>query len=138
MKQSLMEAIREAVPVPAHIRAAAAACSYDLLFGPLHARKPASGDWADFSEDDYAPVADDLGPQTTQVYTGPVGEMLREFISELPSTLYADEDQEFVSADEPEGEEIDGEWTEPSPYLAVEGRQIVEALFGPTISKEFH
>ncbi len=138
MRASLAAAIRDAVPVPSHIAAAARACASDLLHGPRYARMPSSGSWKDFSEDDWAVVPSDLEGEVSNVYAGPVGNMLREFIQDMPSTLYADEDQEFVSTEEPTSEEIDGEILEASPYVVVEGRQIVEALFGPTISREFH
>jgi len=138
MRDSLAAAIREAVPVPAHVQTAAAACRSDLLNGPRYARRPASGRWEDFGEDDWSALASDLEGETSQVYGGPVGDMLREFIREMPSTLYADEDQEFVSTEEPTCEEVDGETIEPSPYVVVQGRQIVEAVFGEVISREFH
>lgn len=138
MRESLVGAIRDAVTVPAHIRAAATACASDLLHGPRYAVLPASGRWEDFSEDHWSAVPSDLEGNVTSVYAGPVGDMLRDFIRDMPSTLYADEDQEFVSVTEPEAEEIDGETIDPSPYFAIEGRQIVEAVFGPTISREFH
>jgi hypothetical protein len=138
MRDSLKTAIREAVPVPAHVREAATACATDLLSGPQFARRPESGNWEDFGEDDWGPLREDLEGDVTQVYSGPVGDMVRDFVRELPSSLYADEDQESVSTDEPEGEEVDGEWIEASPYFVVEDRQIVEALFGETMAREFH
>ncbi|MFZ3481648.1 hypothetical protein [Sphingomonas sp. 3-13AW] len=138
MRDSLVTAIRETVDVPPHIRAAAAACAADLLHGPRFAVLPASGDWKSFTEDHWSALPEDLEGDTTGVYAGPVGDMLREFIQELPSTLYADVDQEFVSTEEPRGEEIDGEWFEPDPAIEIGSRQIVQALFGETISKEFH
>lgn len=137
MRESLKNAVREAVQVPAHIREAAAACASDLMNGPRYARLPVSGRWEDFSEDDWSPLAGDLEGQVSGVYTGPVGDMLRGFIQELPSTLYADEDQEFASTEQPVGEEVDGEWIEASPYFEIDSAQIVEALFGQTISREF-
>ena len=138
MRDSLATAIREAIPVPAHIREAATACASDLQHGPRYACMPASGRWEDFSEDDWAALASDLEGEISSVYAGPVGDMLRAFIQDMPSTLYADEDQEFVSTQEPEAEELDGELIGTSPYFAIEGQQIVEALFGPIISREFH
>ena len=137
MRDSLKAAIRETIAVPDHIREAAIACASDLMNGPRYARLPASGSWKDFGEDDWSGLPSDLEGDVTGVYSGPVGDMLREFIADMPSTLYADEDQEFVSTDEPQGEEIDGEWIEASPYLQIEGGQIVEALFGATIAREF-
>lgn len=137
MRESLRTAIRDAVEVPAHVREAAAACASDLLNGLRYARMPASGSWTDFGEDDWSALPDDLEGKVTSVYSGPVGDMLRGFIADLPSTLYADEDQEFVSTDEPQGEEVDGEWIEASPYVEIGSGQIVEALFGDTIAREF-
>jgi hypothetical protein len=137
MRESLKAAIREAVTVPAYIREAATACAADLLGGPQFARKPESGSWDDFGEDDWGPLAEDLDGEISQVYTGPVGKMLRDFIQELPSSLYADEDQDSVMTDEPQGEEVDGEWYEPGPYYEIGSREIVEALFGETIAREF-
>lgn len=138
MRDSLKTAIRDAVAVPAHIREAAAACASDLMNGPRYARIPASGRWEDFSEDDWSALPEDLEGEVTNVYSGPVGDMLRAFLSEMPSTLYADEDQEFVSTDQPQGEEVDGEWIEASPYVEVGQSQIVEAVFGSTIAREFN
>jgi len=138
MRTTLAAAIRDAVPVPAHIRQAAAACASDLMNGPRYARLPATGRWEDFTEDDWAALPSDLEGPTSGVYAGPVGDMLRGFISEMPSTLYADEDQEFVSTEEPAGEEVDGEWMDAPPSIEIDGRQIVEAVFGETIAREFH
>lgn len=137
MKDSLTTAIREAVPVPAHVRAAAEACAADLLHGPQYAAMPKEGGWESFGEDDWTQIPSDLEGDVTPVYTGPVGDMLRAFIADLPSTMYADEDQEEAFADEPQAEEVDGETFEPAPYYEIGSSQIVEALFGVTISREF-
>lgn len=140
-----------AVAVPAHIQAAASACRYDLLFGPCFSKKPESGQWEDFTADDYSPLRDDLEGEVSETYCGPVGNMLREFLDDLPSTLYVDEDGcflgefepsvEFIEDDSGEDENDDGEagfWCEPSPYYSLDRRQIVAALFGKTIADEFH
>jgi hypothetical protein len=51
---------------------------------------------------------------------------------------YVDDESGCVSESEPEGEEFDGEWLDPCPYWAVEGRDLVEAIFGRTIAREFN
>lgn len=137
MRDNVKTAIREAVRVPEHIRIAASACASDLLQGPAYARVPEEGDWTKLTEDDISPIRSDLEGEITQVYTGPVGDMLREFISDLP-TVYVDED-DFAHLSEPEGveDEESGEVFEPTPYREMSNGDVVEALFGPTIAKEF-
>lgn len=136
MNNSLKEAIREAVERPAHIIAAAQACASDLMNGPAYAQKPASGEWTDFCEDDWSHQPEDFEGVPESVYAGKVGDILRDFISELP-TLYSNGDQDEAFENEPNGEEIDGEWFEPEPYFEIDSSQVVEALFGATIAKEF-
>lgn len=138
MRESLISAIRDAIVVPSHVKEAATACATDLMHGPQYCIRPKSGDWKDFTEEHWAPLASDLeGGPVLSVYSGPVGGMLRDFISELPSTMYADEDQEHVSSEEPVGEDVDGEWIDAGAYCEIEHREIIEALFGSTISREF-
>lgn len=138
MRDALKKAIREAVPVPSHIREAAVACATDLRSGPQYACMPDSGLWSDFSEDDWGPIPGDLEGKVEGVYAGAVGNMLREFIQDMPGELFADEDEEFISAQEPQGEDVDGEWMEPGPYRVICSKSILSALFGDTISREFH
>lgn len=134
MREAVKTAIREAVAVPAHIRVAAAACASDLMHGPRFARRPEKG-WEALTEDDVSPIASDLDGEVTQVYSGAVGDLLREFISDLP-TLYLDED-DFVHTSEPEAYEEDGETIEPGAYSELQAASVTEALFGETISREF-
>lgn len=137
------------IEIPAHIAAAAAACRYDLLYGPCFSQKPESGKWEDFTTDYFASLYADLEGEITETYTGPVGNMLRDFLEDLPSTLYVDEDGSFIGEHEPEAEFIEDEsgednldgtmgfWCDPSPYYVLDRREIVEALFGQTIAREF-
>lgn len=137
MNKYLVEAIQEAVPVPAHIKLAARACAADLMHGPCYVQKPKSGKWEDISEDDWSHIPSDLEGEVSQVYSGDLGNALRDFINEIPA-LYADEDRESVMFSPIEGEEVDGEWIEGQPSFELERREILEALFGKTISTEFH
>lgn len=137
------EALSGVVDAPEHIKACAAAVRYDLLYGPAWAAIPPAGIEA-FTVDMFATYFDDLeqlkeeGHTVEEVYTGRVGDALREYIENLPGELYYDADAGDVMASEPEGEEIDGEWYEPAPYYALSARDVVEALFGKTIATEFN
>lgn len=137
MRDSVKTAVREAIVVPPHIKVAAEACAADLMHGPRFARTPEGEDWTKLTEDDVSPIASDLEGAVTQVYSGPVGDLLREFIAELP-TAYVDED-DFVHTSEPEGieDEETGEVFGPTPYSELPAREVVEALFGATIAHEF-
>lgn len=156
MRDSIAEAVRDHIAVPPHVRACAGACQYDLLYGPSWSAIPSSGIEA-FTADHLATYRADLedmesdGATLTETYVGPVGEALRAFLEVLPSTLYVDDDCGICMESEPEGEFIDGEtfepcdesdegaiYCEPSPFYALDGREIVEALFGRTIAREFN
>lgn len=142
-KSNLFAAVADLITVPAHINAAANACRYDLMHGPSYVRIPA-GDVTKFTDDDLATFRDDASEGAepddviAETYISPVADALREFIVELPGTLYYDDDCGCISETEPEGEEVDGEWFDPSPYYIVESRDVVEALFGQTIAREFN
>lgn len=142
-----VEEIRQAVPVPAHIHACAAAVRYDLLHGPAWAAVPATG-IEHFTADHFATFREDLaeleaeGCTVSEVYAGPVASALREFIDDLP-TLYADEDG-YVADSEPEGfweddPEDDGApmWIDPVAYSRLSDADVTAALFGQTIAREF-
>lgn len=140
------ESLALAIPVPPHIAACAAAVRYDLLHGPAYACVPAAGIEA-FTVDHFATFAADLSEcegEVSEVYSGPVADALRAFIDAMPGTLYCDESGYVMGDSEPEGEwlepdEEDGEpeWHEPEPYYAVSGSDLVAAVFGSTIGKEF-
>lgn len=152
LSKTQMAAIAEHFTVPDHIRACANSCRYDLLYGPTRSRIPAAG-IESYTDDDIATYADDLelseGDTETETYTGPVGDALRQFIEELPPALYLDEDG-FIQESEPQGEYLNSEtmepcesdddnaeYFEPTGYYALQHSDIVEALFGATISREF-
>lgn len=146
MDKSTAEAIRETFPVPAHIEAAAAAVRYDLLHGPSFVRIP-GGDVEKFTADDFATLYEDVedeaepGDVVGETYTSAVADALRAFIADLPGTLYVEGWSGCVSTSEPEGSEDEetGEWIAPdwSDYTALDASDVIEALFGRTISREF-
>lgn len=153
MIKGLDKAIREVVEVPAYIDVASNMCRYDLMYGPAYARLP-QGDVTKITDDDLSTLYRDAeesceeGDCVVEVYTSEVGDALRTYIDDLPSTLYYDDDCGCVMTREPEGEEFDtgevdddGEpimqWCEPTPYYVLGSRDIVEALFGRTIAREF-
>lgn len=154
MSREIENAIREFVgEVPSHILACASACRYDLYHGPCYSRLPAQGIEA-FTVDDYATFASDLEPDLqegdtiAETYTGPIGDALRAYIESLPSELYVDWSG-YASEYEPEGEWIDAEgepcdadtegaeWVEPEAYYLCRRSDIVAAIFGDFMAKEF-
>ena len=143
--------IREAYTVPAHIQACASAIRYDLMHGPAFAAIGPNGIEA-FTIDDFASFAEDLayeeGYTITEVYGGIIENTLREFIDALPSCLYSDWSG-CIYENEPEGEWLNDDF-EPcdseedgAVYHEAEGvwhfekQDIVAALFGKIIAKEF-
>ncbi len=156
LPKNLAEDMAKFIPVPPHITVAANMCRYDLMHGPAYARLP-SGDVVKITYDDltilYADAEASLEPgsadEVVEVYTSVIGDTLRDFINDLPSTLYYDADCGCIMDLEPEGEEWDtGEvdadgdpimqWSDPSDYWTLDRRDIVEALFGRTIAHEFN
>lgn len=137
--------IEKAYPVPAHVQACASAIRYDLMHGPSYSAIPSEG-MEKFTIDHYATFADDLadieGATIEETYVGQVAETLRTFIESLPSELWYDDDCECLMDSEPEGEQDEetGEWIEPymdqTYYVGKE--DIVQALFGKTIAREFN
>ncbi len=134
--------IRSHIAIPPHIARCADAVRADLMRGPMVALIP-GGDvlrFADYTNSELLGDLEDeaeLSDVIELVYSGRVGDALRDFISDLPSCLYVCDDSGCVSEHEPEGEEFDGEWCEPEPYSVVSGRGIVRALFGSTIAEHF-
>jgi hypothetical protein len=139
-------AIVAAIDVPDHITACARACYYDLMHGPSWSRIP-QGDVARFTVDDYGSIREDMedesesGDLIEETYTGKVGDALRAFIDNLPSQCWIDCDSDCYSESEPESsyQDDEGEWHEC--YLddtcQLDRSDIVAALFGQTISREF-
>jgi hypothetical protein len=146
-----IDSIRSAYPVAPHIAAAALAVRYDLLHGPSYSLIPAAGITA-FNADSFASFASDLdgaAGSITETYSGPVGDALRDFIGDLPGALYVDESGYLIGEREPDGEWLnaDGEpcgpyddgaeWQESESYYVLDSRELVAALFGETIAREF-
>jgi hypothetical protein len=140
MSDSMLKAIREFLPVPAYVAVCANMVRYDLLHGPAFARLPAEGIKA-ITDDDLALLYSDAfescdeGDSVVCVYESVVADTLRDWLAFLP-TLYYEEWSGDVTDSEPQGEEIEGEWYEPE-YREVSDSDVVEALFGRTIAREF-
>ena len=127
------EAVRVHIEVPAHIRAIAQACAYDLNYGPAYCEDIEPHE---FTADSYATFPDDLD-SPVELYTSRAADALREYLSELP-TLYYEDWSGCVLDSEPEPyvDDETGELIEPE-YGEIHRSDIVEALFGRTIAREF-
>ncbi len=155
MRQDVIYAIRDHITVPPHIAACATAVTYDLLHGPAWVILPFGE--AIHLDPDYMEIyntqseaMDDAEPldRVAQAYGQPA-ETLREFIGNLPGTLYVDTDSGSVSECEPESQWCDIEEDENGEEIEVwydndnssiyecDSRDIVLALFGQTIAREF-
>jgi len=148
MNKTIISAVREHIAIPPHIVACANACRYDLLYGPTWSLIPGD-DVTRYKDDCLSTLRDDLelqdkrqdGDVIEETYCGKVGDALRDFIDDLPGTLYVDCDCGQAYESEPEAyvDDETGEYVEP--YLdntyRLERREIIEALFGETIAKEF-
>jgi len=138
MKLDLNE-VRAAYPVPAYIEACARAVRYDLMHGPSFSLIPAAGIEA-FTADHFATFASDLDETQgtiTETYSGPVADVLADFMRDLPSTLYVDESGYLLGESEPEPWTDGEEWFEPEPCYVLSSQEIVAALFGDFLAKEF-
>jgi hypothetical protein len=143
--------------VPAHIEACATACRNDLLFGPSFVRIP-WGNLENFTEDDFATLYEDVadecddvcGDVVEETYTGRVGNALRAFIDDLPSEVWIETDSGIVQEYEPDQFEENPDYDPEDEYSGPEmyerdmsgiwhinQRDIIEALFGTIIAKEF-
>lgn len=139
------EPVAAFIEVPAHIRAIANAVAYDLLHGPSYLLLP-GGEITNVNDDCVATFRDDLdadeaaGDLVEETYVGKAAIALRGFLDEMPTQLWLDTESDCVQDTAPEGEEVDGEWCEPfyEDFVLFERREIIEAVFGSTIAREFH
>jgi hypothetical protein len=142
MNANTQKTIREYINMPPHIRAISGALNYDLMHGPSWIRVP-DGDVTRVTSDDLATYRDDLecypGDIIEETYCGIAADAFREWIASLPSTLYYDDDCDYVSESEPQPwfDEETEEWIDPSPYYELSHRDIMTALFGKTFAREF-
>ena len=167
MRNDIKRTVQDNIPIPDYVQACADAVCYDLMYGPAYARIP-YGNIENFTRDDYATIYEDVeedcvpecGDRIESVYTGSVGQTLRDFIDDLPSECWIDTDcdgymesepdsDEFIECDEYETEEFDydftthngatGYWQEIdlSSVYHINQAEIVESLFGEVISREF-
>ena len=121
----------------------------DLYYGPKYTTtfmtEKGEPDWSKWTEElcvDFASDLDEiegLSDHFIAMYTSPPANELRDFISNLPSELWID-DGGFVLENEPQPwTDDDGKLQEPfwEDYTVLRGREVVEAVFGSTIAKEF-
>ena len=114
MRNSVTDAIREAVEVPPVIAAIASAIASDLMSGPH-----------------------------TVLLVSPAADLLRDFIDGVPA-LYLDEDDCIhTSEPSPDPMDLDdeddeyGHHSSVPEYFELSRSSVIEALFGRTIAREF-
>jgi len=162
-----MKAVRDAIPVPDYIAACASAIHEDIMIGPSvtvvrygNIENLTEDDtYSDMDPpDDIDNYCPECGDVLTETYTGIVGATLRAFIENLPNQAWADYDSgEYMDkepsawfdpdADNPnydpddeESEESEfGVWVDPwwDDIISLDDSDIVQALFGRTIAREF-
>ena len=167
MRNDIKRTVQDNILIPDYVQACADAVCYDLMYGPAYARIP-YGNIENFTRDDYTTIYEDVeedcvpecGDRIESVYTGSVGQALRDFIEDLPTECWVDTDwddymtrepesYEFIDGDESEAEERGyeltthngamGYWQEIdlSSVYHLDRAEIVESLFGKVISREF-
>ena len=169
MRNDIKRTVQDNITVPDYVRACADAVEYDLMYGPAYARIP-YGNIENFTMDDYATIYEDVeedcvpecGDRIESVYTGSVGQALRDFIEDLPTECWVDTDCDGYMESEPESAEFiesdiseedcadlgveltthngaTGYWQECNmeSVYHINQAEIVESLFGETISREF-
>jgi len=152
MREQIDALIRDAIRLPKHVEAAAAALNYDLYHGPSFARIGPQG-FEGFTADDYATEYSDLeGEGYSVVETfGPLADHFRAWAADNVSAVFVDVDAGFVSFDfEPEGYWVDREtrepcdcddegavWVDPEPVYLAESRDVMRALFGSAVAEHF-
>jgi hypothetical protein len=153
MSHKIETLIRDAIRLPEHVEAAAAALRYDLYHGPSFARLGPQG-FEGFTADDYATEYADLegeGYSVAETF-GPLADHFRAWVTDNVSAVFVDVDAGFVSfGPEPEGHWMDSEtwepcdcdaegavWVEPDPVYMAESRDVVRALFGSAVAEHFN
>lgn len=157
--ETIRRAIRDHISVPPHIAFVADAIARDLTYGPAWVILP-GGDVEALTDDCdvYYLRADaeedcEEGDKIVSAYGKTMTGALRDFIDNLPSTLYVDTDAGYATESEPEsqwsemvmqedeeGNEYEEEvWHDEdmSNWFECDWRDIVAALFGDTIAREF-
>lgn len=153
MRDAIKKLIQDAIRLPEHIEAAAAALRYDLWHGPSFSRIGPKG-FEGFTRDDYATEYADLeeeGYSVSETF-GPLADYFQAWIAENVSDVFVDVDAEHVSfGPAPEGYWMDPEtcepceydddgavWIEPENVYLAERRDVVRALFGRYIAEHFN
>ena len=136
--------LREQYPMPAGVQRAANLASLDLYFGPL------SGHDVPGDDPDYAPlvaagvISGEAGSGDDRFTFSAALDLVSGYASNLPGTLYWEEDSGCVSESEPAGEEWDTgelnndgapilEWCDPMPYYQID--QPASTLFNAELCK---
>lgn len=152
MRDKIDALIRDAIRLPEHVEAAAAALRYDLYHGPSFARLGPQG-FEGFTLDDYATEYADLegeGYSVAETF-GPLADHFRTWIADNVSDVFVDVDAGLVSfGPGPEGYWMDpetcepcdcdaegAEWVEPEPVYLADCRDVVRALFGAVMVEYF-
>lgn len=112
-------AIRAAYPLPDRTARLRRLATYDLWYGPLQRDGLDDADLAVWSG-----------------FSAAIAELRAWAESDMPSTLYYDDDCGYLSDTEPRGVMDGEEWIEPSEYYQVERREIWSALF-PSLLYEY-
>jgi hypothetical protein len=169
MRNDIKRTVQDNILIPDYVQACADAVCYDLMYGPTYARIP-YGNIENFTRDDYTTIYEDVeedcvpecGDRIESVYTGSVGQALRDFIEDLPSECWVDTDCDCYMTREPESYEFIesdiseedcaafgveltthngamGYWQECNmeSVYRINQAEIVESLFGKVISREF-
>ena len=169
MRNDIKRTVQDNILIPDYVQACADAVCYDLMYGPTYARIP-YGNIENFTRDDYATIYEDTeedcvpecGDRIESVYTGSVGQALRDFIEDLPSECWVDTDCDCYMTREPDSHEfiesdiseedcaafgveltthngVTGYWQECNmeSVYHLDRAEIVESLFGKIISREF-
>lgn len=141
-KAAIRKAVVEFLKIPERINKISGVIAYDLMHGPSFVVAP-DGDWSKWTVDHHATFYVDLAEygKPVSTYTSPLADELRDYIREMPSTLYYDIQCGAATDSEPEGyeDEETGEWYEPDwgDWMKLETRDIVSYAFGQTIAREF-
>jgi hypothetical protein len=136
--------IGEKHPMPQGVQRAANLATFDLYYGPLSGHDVSSDD------PDYAPlvaagvISGEAGSGDDHFEFTKALDLVADYVSDLPGTLYYEDESGCVMDREPQGEELetgelddDGEpimeWCEPLPYYAVDN--LAGVLFGRELAK---
>ena len=142
--KAVAEYIRENHPMPQGVQRAANLATFDLYYGPLSGHDVSSDD------PDYAPlvaagvISGEAGSGEDRFEFTKALDLVADYLSDLPGTLYYEPDSGCVMDREPQGEELETgevddedapvmEWCEPMPYYLVDN--LPETLFDRELAR---